>query len=538
MNGTIPNPPAPPQALVVSPDERLQERLADFLCNRGIVPLACKNLAAANQAFRGQRIIIIHTKAGEPEDISRCLELWQGTSAARPPMTLGIIAHGSPLPLTGARFTEVLPEPLDTARLALAVAPLAGGRLPLEKSLAEPVDAPATTTGTQPDTPCPLEYLPVPVWRCDDRGQLDYVNAAWITFHGVSGCGTDPEKRWLSHFHEDDREVIAEAVVDLINNGTPFSIECQAEKVGGTYTPVTLTANPAPGGGAVGTLIPDALRTEAPSPPPAPAAETKPEPEPSSKPSESAKLASVLAMGSSVVRTPDIISQSCPLGIIVADASGALVFANDQHTAIVDADARTFDSLEDWITSRATDPQHAEGLAEEWQEQIVEKKKTRILPLLSKNGQVREIEIRPAETPLGGRLFLLEDVTEKHLLKEALTRSEERFRKLFRTSVVATATVGPRGSIDDATAALEELTGHPRRELLKIRLHDCLHPEDTAVVDALLKEFRNQSTPESIRRDLRCRSKSGGETPVTITATPLVNNGDSPPYLAVTFLPR
>jgi PAS domain S-box-containing protein len=77
-----------------------------------------------------------------------------------------------------------------------------------------------------------------------------------------------------------------------------------------------------------------------------------------------------------------------------------------------------------------------------------------------------------------GAIFVLEDVTERYRAKQALKRSEERFRTVSEQAVDVVAIFAPDGTFQYVSPSAERVTGRARNELIGTEAFAHVHPDD------------------------------------------------------------
>lgn len=87
-----------------------------------------------------------------------------------------------------------------------------------------------------------LEGLPLPAWAITDRGELEYVNDAWIRFTGQDPVSDGAE--WTEAILEGDRSAIDGACSNALLHGEPFQLEFQLRRADGQYRWLTCFASP------------------------------------------------------------------------------------------------------------------------------------------------------------------------------------------------------------------------------------------------------------------------------------------------------
>ncbi|MBV8479218.1 MAG: PAS domain S-box protein [Actinobacteria bacterium] len=123
------------------------------------------------------------------------------------------------------------------------------------------------------------------------------------------------------------------------------------------------------------------------------------------------------------------------------------------------------------------------------------------------------------------------DITSRRRAEQALRASEERFRTLFETSPYGMNVVDGEGRIIEANAALADMLGYTRGELLRMRFVDFTHPEDAALQVELQRELMSGERA-SYEIETRCRHADGSTVSIHLTAFSLPN-ANGPPSVVI-----
>jgi PAS domain S-box-containing protein len=129
--------------------------------------------------------------------------------------------------------------------------------------------------------------------------------------------------------------------------------------------------------------------------------------------------------------------------------------------------------------------------------------------------------------PVGLRGLVI-DITERKWMEEVLKDSEEKYRSLVNNVKLGIfrSTPGPTGRFMEVNPAMEDITGYPREELLKMdvsRLY--VHPEER---EAILQEIA--STTGKVTKELLFRKKDGTEIVVSDTKVAVRDNAGKTLY--------
>jgi len=122
-----------------------------------------------------------------------------------------------------------------------------------------------------------------------------------------------------------------------------------------------------------------------------------------------------------------------------------------------------------------------------------------------------------------GELIALEgfiwDVTDKKIAEEKLKESEEKFRRLFETSIEGIVVGDINEKIILVNPRMTEMTGYSKNELLNMNFKDLL-PEEEITDHLSRKKFRAEGISDSYERKLL--KKDGTIIWTTISASPII----------------
>ncbi|WP_198141338.1 PAS domain S-box protein [Verrucomicrobium spinosum] len=192
-----------------------------------------------------------------------------------------------------------------------------------------------------------------------------------------------------------------------------------------------------------------------------------------------------------------------PCGLLVLDERARPLYCNAHLHLLLGrplADGRT---MEEWLAEACRDEAHREQVLRQWREGIWRKQLTLAMALVSAEGVVKDIEIRPVSLPGGGLLAMLQDVTDTRRSEEMLRSTEAKFRTLVHENPLPVLLADRLGAVFDANPAVESLLGYTRAELRRMRLDRWLDSESLT---------RRAST----LRDLLERGERSAWTTVTV----------------------
>jgi len=105
-------------------------------------------------------------------------------------------------------------------------------------------------------------------------------------------------------------------------------------------------------------------------------------------------------------------------------------------------------------------------------------------------------------------LHVMQDVTERNRVREAVERSERRYRALAENSSDLVVVLDARGAIAYASPSVRQIVGYDTEEVLGRRYFDFVHPDDLAVAQSRFPEIVAKPGPVA-QMEFRYRHKNG-----------------------------
>ena len=157
--------------------------------------------------------------------------------------------------------------------------------------------------------------------------------------------------------------------------------------------------------------------------------------------------------------------------------------------------------------------------------------------MYGKNGAVNWILLRglhlPAENHKPARLIgSATDITERKNYEEALRESEEKFRKIFESSGVGIATLGPDGQFTKVNNSFCEIIGYTERELIGINFRNITHPGDLEKSLELTKTLLKDVAIEGKSLEKRYLHKNG-DIVWALTTVSLIRDAEGKPQFFI-----
>jgi PAS domain S-box-containing protein len=256
-----------------------------------------------------------------------------------------------------------------------------------------------------------------------------------------------------------------------------------------------------------GSLTPEPAAPSAQNNPPSAAANNPPAPAP------------VLALA-------DDLTRHVPFGLALLDREGVVIAANDAVGLLLGRALTAGAAFEPWLTESSPEEALRDPVVREWRDTVWRRQMNRTFSLISADGLIKEIELRPRLLPDGHLLLILTDVTESRRAEDALRTSEAKYRGLFREFPTGIVLADRTGALVEGNPALEKLSGYSRVELRRLRLSQLV---------AMAPEL------EAVGTDGRAAfllTRNGSRLPISLSHGPIRNPAGDTLLQACFFLPR
>jgi len=214
-----------------------------------------------------------------------------------------------------------------------------------------------------------------------------------------------------------------------------------------------------------------------------------------------------------------------PDGVLMEANEAAIGFAGVPRSELI---GRPFWECHWWQVGEATQAQLRAAIA-----RAVAGKTLRYEVEVQGVGGVRvtiDFSLKPVRDERGEVVQIISegrDISEQVAARQALDERERLFRATFDGAPIGTAIVGLDGRWMEVNAALCEIVGYPRAELLRLTFQDITHPEDLDAdlenVQALIRGEGSHYTMEK-----RYFRKDGSEVPVQLDVTIVLDTQGRP----------
>lgn len=214
------------------------------------------------------------------------------------------------------------------------------------------------------------------------------------------------------------------------------------------------------------------------------------------------------------------------VGIMVSDARGAILEANEAFLSLIGRDRRDLEAGR--LNWRELTPPHLLGRDDAAIADALLQGACRPFEKEYLHADGSSVPVQIAFTPLPGWgerfVCVVLDLTERRRSEAALRKSEARYRAVFEQAAVGVEWLSLDGRIIDANGRLCAMLGYERDELVGRASRDLTHPDDRGELDRLLARLLTGEI-DSYAIDKRYLRKDG--TPVWIRVTSSLAGNDA-----------
>ncbi|MBW2039217.1 MAG: PAS domain S-box protein [Deltaproteobacteria bacterium] len=187
------------------------------------------------------------------------------------------------------------------------------------------------------------------------------------------------------------------------------------------------------------------------------------------------------------------ILQKAPYGVVLIDKDGKYLYINPEFTVITGYTLEDVPTGREWFHKAYPDPKYRRRVIETWKSDFAQRGVDRIFSVVCKDGEVREIELRPTLLDDGRTIVMLSDITERKRAEDELRRQALIFENMHDGIIVTDL----ESRIIDWNPAAERMFGYIKDEVLG-KTTGVL---TTRIVDGTLRDGRWSGEINFIRKD-------------------------------------
>ena len=247
-------------------------------------------------------------------------------------------------------------------------------------------------------------------------------------------------------------------------------------------------------------------------------------------------------------------------GVVLLDRDGKHVFVNPAFTAITGYAIEDIPTGKDWMHKAYPNKAYRQEVTELWRKDSKVGGTKRVISVVCKNGETKEIEFRPTILKDGRAVVMLADVTERERAEEALQRhqedleklvtertaslqaanaklqreiterkqmeealreSEERFRKVVETMKVGLGSIDESGVLTYVNEYLAKMLGYSIDEMIGRSTLDFYYDEESRQVQKEIFKKRKAGMRDPTPYEVTWRRRDGQKVYSILSPTPL-----------------
>lgn len=182
--------------------------------------------------------------------------------------------------------------------------------------------------------------------------------------------------------------------------------------------------------------------------------------------------------------------EALPAGVLVLDEAGRVIQQNQALKSLLGHEIQGDETVEAWLRRSCPNEEHWAEVCRIWREDVWRRQLTRTVSLVTADGLLKEIEMRPGSLAQNGLLVHFQDVTANCRLEEQLSAMESKFRVLLQENPLPVLIADKSGTVFDLNRAAEELFQKHKVELRRLPVDALLSPAGAAARKDALREMR------------------------------------------------
>jgi PAS domain S-box-containing protein len=206
-----------------------------------------------------------------------------------------------------------------------------------------------------------------------------------------------------------------------------------------------------------------------------------------------------------------------PGGVLVLNEHGKPILQNGHLQKLFGRPIGDNELVEDWLGQACPDPQHREDVQRVWRQDVWRRQLTRTLSLVTTDGLLKEIELRPASLAENGLVVHFQDVTQQCRIDEQLGATEGKFRTLFHDNPLAIVLTDKTGAIYDVNSAAELLLQSAKQELRRQSVEELLVTSSVGQRRDAIREMRQSGVTQQ-RMTVTLAGEAGPKMHLTLVA--------------------
>jgi PAS domain S-box-containing protein len=160
------------------------------------------------------------------------------------------------------------------------------------------------------------------------------------------------------------------------------------------------------------------------------------------------------------------ILHKAPYGIALIDNEGKFIYINPAFTNITGYTLEDISSGRNWFHVASPFLEYKQEIISSRKRDVIHKGIEKILSVICKNGEIRQIECKPTLLDDGRIVVILSDITERKRAEDALRASEEKHRTIIETIEDGYFEVDLAGTLTFLSDSLCRMLGYSKNEMI------------------------------------------------------------------------
>jgi PAS domain S-box-containing protein len=160
------------------------------------------------------------------------------------------------------------------------------------------------------------------------------------------------------------------------------------------------------------------------------------------------------------------ILHKAPYGIAVIDSDGKFIYINPAFTNITGYTLEDIFAGREWFHTASPFPEYRQEIIGSLKKDVIQKGIEKILSVVCKNGEIKEIEFKPTLLDDGRIVVIFSDITERKRAEDTLKESEEKYRTILENIEDGYFEVDIAGNFTFFNDSLCKMLGYSRDEMI------------------------------------------------------------------------
>jgi len=200
-----------------------------------------------------------------------------------------------------------------------------------------------------------------------------------------------------------------------------------------------------------------------------------------------------------------VLAEESPTGIALLSPEGPCEYVNPKFVETFGYTREDVSLGREWFRMAYPDPEHRRTVIAAWIEDKARsgpgEPRPRIFQITCKNGSQRVVQFRAVLLSDGKDLLTCEDITDRIRVEEALKESEEKYRTLVE-NIQDGVFIIQDFRFRFANKAIGDILGYPPDDLVNMRFHELVAPED---LDLVTDRYRRRLAGEDVPKEYEFR---------------------------------